>query len=134
MSVYIDTSALLAVLDADDDNHKAASRMWKRLLESNERLICSSYVLVESCALVQRRLGMKALKVFLQDITPLLEILWVDEVIHMSASEVMMASGRKSLSIVDCVSFALIRRNGIERYFAFDRHFSEQGFNSAEED
>lgn len=53
MSVFVDTSAFLAVLDADDQEHPRAKSVWERLLSDEERLICSSHVLVETFALVQ---------------------------------------------------------------------------------
>lgn len=48
MSVYVDTSAFLAVLDADDENHEAAKKVWTDLLESREAIVCNSYVLMEN--------------------------------------------------------------------------------------
>lgn len=38
------------------------------------------------------------------------------------------AVARKSLRLVDCVSFNLMRRSGIRQAFAIDEHFLEQGF------
>ncbi len=58
MSVFVDTSALLAVLDAGDAQHPPARAAWQTLLERDERLITTSYVPVETFALVQNRLGM----------------------------------------------------------------------------
>ncbi len=50
MTAYVDPSALLAVLDADDRNHPAARGAWKGLVEGDEWLITSNYVLVETFA------------------------------------------------------------------------------------
>ncbi len=47
MTVFLDTSALLAVLDADDLNHSTADVVWRKLIESDEQLVTSSFVLVE---------------------------------------------------------------------------------------
>ena len=38
MSVFIDTSAFYAVMDADDDRHAAARGEWERLLKGREAL------------------------------------------------------------------------------------------------
>src|SRR2546422_11513128 len=38
-------------------NHRAAAAVWQTLLEGGAILVTHSYVLVETCALVQNRLG-----------------------------------------------------------------------------
>jgi predicted nucleic acid-binding protein len=40
----------------------------------------------------------------------------------------VQAANRRSLSLVDCVSFVVMRQLAIRDAFAFDRHFEEQGF------
>jgi len=62
MSLFVDTSAFFAVLDGSDLHHPKARQIWKNLIESNEDLISTSYVLVETFALVQSRLGMEAVR------------------------------------------------------------------------
>jgi len=59
MSTFIDTSALFAILDAEDSNHSRADLQWQDFVASDEPLFTSSYVLVESMALIQSRLGLK---------------------------------------------------------------------------
>ena len=68
MSIFIDTSGFIAVLDMDDENHTGAAEAWQNILTSAETLVTTNYVLVETCALVQNRLGMTATKVFQEDI------------------------------------------------------------------
>ncbi|MCL6558664.1 MAG: PIN domain-containing protein [Firmicutes bacterium] len=126
--VYVDTSAFLAVLDADDRYHERAAVVWKESLDQGVRLVCSSYVMVETYALVQHRLGMEALRVFHEDVYPLLEVFWVDSSLHEAGMDAVLTAGRRCLSLVDCVSFSLMRRLGLKKAFAFDAHFSEQGF------
>ncbi|KFD42165.1 twitching motility protein PilT [Peptococcaceae bacterium SCADC1_2_3] len=128
MDVYVDTSAFLAVLDADDKNHEQAKKVWKELLTSEVSLICSSYVLVETYALVQNRLGMEATRVFHEDIYHLLQIEWVEKSLHMYGINSVLIANRRSLSLVDCVSFVIMRKMGIKKVFTFDTHFVEQGF------
>ena len=128
MSVFVDTSALYAVLDRDDEFHAAARESWIRLLSAGESLVTSNYVVVECFALVQHRLGMDAVRVFNDDILPVLSVLWMMEESHSSAAQAVLAAGRRDLSLVDCSSFLLMRQAGIRNAFAFDRHFAEQGF------
>lgn len=128
MDVYVDSSAFLAVLDADDKNHEQAKKVWKELLTSEVSLICSSYVLVETYALVQNRLGMEATRVFHEDIYHLLQIEWVEKSLHMYGINSVLIANRRSLSLVDCVSFVIMRKLGIKKVFTFDTNFVEQGF------
>jgi predicted nucleic acid-binding protein len=126
--IFIDTSAFLAILDADDDFHAEAKAAWKEIVSSGALLFTSNYVLVEAFALVQHRLGLKAIKVFHEDMVPLLSIRWTDAAIHAAATSAVLAAGRKKLSLVDCVSFEVMRYSAIKYAFTFDRHFKEQGF------
>ncbi len=128
MNVYVDTSAFFAVLDGDDSCHLAAETVWIRLIQEDTTLVCSNYVLAEASALIQRRLGPKALRVFQEDIAPILRVQWVDESTHQAAVEMLLKSKSRSLSLVGCVSFVVMRRIGLGTAFVFDRHFQTQGF------
>ncbi len=128
MSIFIDTSGFIAVLDMDDENHAGAAEAWRNILASAETLLTTNYVLVETTALVQNRLGMAALKVFQEDIVPVLRIEWVDNTSHHAAMVIMLAAMRIKLSLVDCVSFETMKLLGITTAFTLDRHFKEQGF------
>jgi predicted nucleic acid-binding protein len=125
---YVDTSAFLAILNADDKNHINAKRVWTDLILREDIFICSDYILVESLALIQHRIGLEAVRAFHEDIFPLLTIEWVDESIYQSGIASVLTASRRDLSLVDCVSFEVMRRLGIQSVFTFDKHFKEQGF------
>jgi predicted nucleic acid-binding protein len=131
VSVFVDTSALLAVLHSGDENHARASRSFRSLLESDEPLVTTSYVLVETAALLQHRFGLGAVRGFQDAVAPVLAIVWVDAELHAEGVAALLTANRRELSIVDCVSFACMRRQGLTRAFHFDRHFRDQGFASA---
>jgi predicted nucleic acid-binding protein len=128
MSVYIDTSALLAVLNQSDDFHDPATVVWNELLDSGTHLITSSFVAVELHALVQNRLGMEAVRTLTKDILPLFEMVWIDAELYQQAVTALLTANRQQLSLVDCVSFAVMHQFKIEKAFSFDSHFGEQGF------
>ena len=58
----------------------------------------------------------------------MLNIEWVDESTHWEGTMGVLAAGSKKMSLVDCVSFDVIRRLGIKFVFTFDKHFKKQGF------
>jgi len=128
MSVFVDTSALYAVLDADDERHGAAKEEWSDLIGRRVPLHTTNYVLVETAALLQNRIGMDALRTLTMDVLPVITTLWVDEGIHRSAYHALLVSDRRQLSFVDCVSFEAMRRLGLADAFCFDPHFAAQGF------
>jgi predicted nucleic acid-binding protein len=128
VTVFVDTSALIALLDGDAAEHRAAAATWRSLLQDDEPLIATTYVLVETHALVQRRLGMEAVRVLSRDFIPLLEIAWLDEEVHNAGLAALLTAARRQLSQVDCVSFEVMRRHGVTRAFTFDADFVEQGF------
>ena len=128
MTVYVDTSALFAVLDRDDSNHNRAKAIWTDLIEADTVLCCSNYVVVECCALIQRRLGAKALRVFLEDMSPVLTVEWIAQERHQAAVQILLHMRSRTVSLVDCVSFVVMRDLGMDRAFVFDKHFVREGF------
>jgi predicted nucleic acid-binding protein len=128
MIVFVDTSALYALLDRDDSNHAAAAGLWPKLLSAGSGLVTTNYVLVECFALAQTRLGLSASRAIQDALAPLLQIHWIDASVHSTAVTSLLAAGRRKLSLVDCASFAVMRAARIQTAFAFDRHFIERGF------
>lgn len=128
MRLYVNTSALYSLLDRNDHNHAVAKETWRQLLADDVRLVTSSYVLIETTALIQSRLGITALRDFSESIAALFSVQWIDSDLHNTGMAALLAADRRHLSLVDCVSFSVCRRLNIERVFAFDEHFTEQGF------
>jgi predicted nucleic acid-binding protein len=71
---------------------------------------------------------MEALRVFEQDIFPILCTVWVTKEIHSAAVSAHLMAKLRSLSLVDCVSFEVMRRTGIRKAFTFDHHFRDYGY------
>lgn len=128
MNVFLDTSALFALLDQGDDNHQRAARAWVKILENSARLITSNYILVETVALLQSRLGIEAVRAFQTEMVPAIHIEYVDADLHRLGVASLLSAGKRKLSLVDCVSFDIMRRLGLNHVFTFDAHFRGQGF------
>ncbi len=128
MSIFVDTAAFLAVLNANDRFHPLARQTWGEILSSDQFLLSSNYILIETTALLQHRFGVEAVRLFESDILPVVEITWVDKAIHKQAMSALLAANRRNLSLVDCTSFEIMRETGLDTVFTFDPHFREQGF------
>ncbi len=126
--VFVDTSALYALLVRSDDRHSDARRAFATLMANDAVLVTSSYVLVETYALLGRRIGLDAVAAFRAGFAPLLDVSWVDAATHDAALGDLLDRGTRDLSLVDMVSFAVMRGRGIDEAFAFDRHFEQEGF------
>jgi uncharacterized protein len=129
MVIFVDTSALFALINSNDEFHQQAKDQWKFLLEEKDSLFSNNYVILESISLIQRRYGMNWIHALHTEVLSLIEIAWVDESQHQAAVNVFLKSNRRELSLVDCSSFETMRRLGIEKVFTFDEYFREQGFN-----
>lgn len=130
VTIFIDTSALYAVMTVRDQHHDAARECGTELLLGDERLITSNYVLVETMALLARRVGFEAVRAFQLELAPAFDTAWVDEALHQRAVTALLTAGMRDLSLVDCVSFELMRTFEVGTAFTFDAHFAEQGFAS----
>jgi predicted nucleic acid-binding protein len=126
--VFADTSGFLALMDKDDAQHTVAVREWKSFAESQIVLWSSDYVRLESCSLIQRRLGAAALVDFHDSILSVASIISVGEDGYERAYAQWRVAQLRHLSIVDLTSFDCMHRRSIGRAFTFDRHFKEQGF------
>jgi predicted nucleic acid-binding protein len=130
--IFIDTSAIYAFLDREDLNHSAAANLLgahaTRGASGDEHLVTHSGVVIETVALLARRLGFEAVRQFQDSVIPAIEVCWVDSSLHGRAMAALLAAGRRSVSLVDWMSFELMREQGIDTALAFDEDFEAQGF------
>jgi len=119
-AIFVDTSALYAVLDADDSNHARARGVWADSLSDGTRLITSNYVMVETTALLQHRIGLDAVRVLAETVMPVLEVRYLGQDEHQTAMLAVLSANRRGLSLVDCSSFEIMRRLGLRiAYYGF---------------
>ena len=125
-AVFVDTSAIYALLDRSDTNHVAAAATLPALRDRG--LLTHSYVVVESVAILQNRLGMAAVRRLVDDLLPAFDVRFVTPELHGTAVAALLASGSPDVSLVDRVSFEFMRGAGMTDALAFDRHFEQAGF------
>jgi uncharacterized protein len=128
MKVLIDTSAFYALLDRDDENHEPAKRAWAEIMHEEYELVASNYVVVETLALLNSRIGANAARGFQEELVPVIHVECVTPDLHRLAVTALFAVSKHQLSLVDCVSFELMRALGIRTAFTFDAHFVGHGF------
>ena len=125
--IFPDTSRIDALADRRDEFHGDARTRFDWALRSRRPRVTHSYVLVESRALLQRRLGLQTALEFSRD-AGALEIEWVGARLHRQALAALSAGARTRF--VDQVSFAVMRRRGITEALTLDANFVAAGFDS----
>ncbi|HWU37400.1 MAG TPA: PIN domain-containing protein [Candidatus Acidoferrum sp.] len=125
--IFLDTTAIYALADMTDPHHALAKERLQIVLESGEEIFTHNYVLVEAMALIQGRLGLEAAVRLARD-SRAFNIEWVDEATHEEAVRRLARVGKRTVSLVDQVSFLVMRRRGTEIALAFDADFQAEGF------
>jgi uncharacterized protein len=128
MNIFADTSGLFALLVKNDYMFVRARENFNYFAENNAQLLTSSFVLVETTALLQRRIGLMPVNDFYTKILPLLEIVWVDDKWYAKGMQRLLTQNNREISLVDCISFEIMEALQIKWAFAFDKHFEENGF------
>jgi len=124
--IFLDTSAIYALASESDANHAAAKRIFDAILASGEPLLTHNYILVESFALISRRLGWQSAAAFANEARHF-AVEWIDAETH-DAAVMQWIVYKPSVSFVDQVSFLIMKRLGIGEAFAFDDDFTSAGF------
>lgn len=125
--IFLDTSAIYALADQADPRHERAKEQFQALLDMDEGILTHNYVLVEAMALIQSRLGLAAALKLAHDCRAF-DIEGVDEGTHEEAIRRLARLGKRRVSLVDQVSFLVMRRGGVWTALAFDPDFEEEGF------
>ena len=128
--IFLDTSAVFALADVRDEHHTGAVAALESLTSAGNTLLTHNYVLVESAALLQSRIGLDSALAFLSD-TEYFTVHWVTTTDHTEAIGLLAERNRRGLSLVDCMSFVVMRKYGVGTALAYDSDFQAEGFETA---
>jgi len=124
--VLIDTSAFYAIIAVSDEFHSKARELYERLIDRDNELYTTSYVLVETAALVHHRLGFQPLKTLMESIERTVRTYWVSSDLHKEAWKMMVARDGARLTFVDCSTIVTAKKLNAS-VFAFDEDFELEG-------
>jgi predicted nucleic acid-binding protein len=120
-AVLWDSSAILALLDANDADHERAVEVAGQIASDRRPSFITNYIEAEAHALVLRKLGrMLAREWLLTGGLPVIRALPKEED---RAREIVARHSDKDWSLCDAISFAVLDARGIARAFTFDHHF-----------
>ncbi len=130
-TLFVDTSAFLALYIKNDDFHQHAIEALTQLKVISYLLITSNFILDETYTFIRARKGKKEALDFGQvlvnnsDIIKIVRITVNDE---KKAFDYFQTLDGRGISFTDCTSFALMKRIGIKTAFTFDDDFKRAGF------
>lgn len=127
-TVFVDTSGFYGALNPDDPCHRKARTWFLAAEQADWRLLTSNYVVQETWALIQARLGWDAVEAWQRALLARCEIVWVDAELHQLGAARCRQAGERRLSLTDCVSFELMHRERIREFIGDDQHFLAEGF------
>lgn len=128
--VFFDTSFIIALETADDQNHESALKHWQNIITTLPTLVTTSYILGEVVTFFNNRnRHAKAVEIGSRLISsPSIQLIHVDEALFNEAWEYFTKHEDKSYSLTDCISFIILKRLRIQTSLTFDKHFVQAGF------
>ena len=130
MKLLADTSALLALVLADDAHHPEASKFLRQNRSPNIRFVMTDLILVETVTRLRARTDAARAAAFAADAleSRRYDLIFVDAGLLRGALDQMRRFADKRLSLTDCVSFETLERLELGGAFTFDRDFRDCGF------
>ena len=128
MSLFLDTSGFYALLVETEADHRSVKRAFGQAAEAGERLLTTNYVVIETAALLQHRIGLAPVRDLDAKIFPLVELVVVDAGLHRKGLERLFRIDRRRVSLVDAVSFEAMEAEGFTDVLGLDSDFATEGF------
>lgn len=128
-SVFVDTSAFVALRNASEAEHGRARQALGQLIAEGAALFTSNYVFAETYTALLVRVGRGEAIEWGRRFRAgaAIELVRLERDVEEQAWEILERHGDKRWSYVDATSFALIERDGGDEAFAFDAHFAQRG-------
>lgn len=128
-TVFVDTWALLALINRDDARHAEAVALGRRLSDEGRPLLTTAWVFTEFLGAAARA-PLRALAV--ESIrrasnSPRMEVVPAGQEDWRRGFDLYEARTDKSWSLVDCLSILVCQARNITDVFTADRHFEQAG-------
>lgn len=119
---FVDSSAIVAMVDANDSSHGAAVSAYVELLQQGYKLFTTNHVIAETVDLLGAGVGPDIARRWLRDHRlPIYHADEQDE--HRAKALVINSRSPRGLSYVDAISLVVMERFGVADAFAVDPHF-----------
>jgi predicted nucleic acid-binding protein len=125
--VFADTSYYVALLGPRDRWHPRAVELSNNLLG---RVVVTEYVLVEVAGMLCRGEDREAYLTLLRDLDSdtLTQIVPASKALFRQGVALFASRADKEWSLVDCISFVVMKQRRLTDALTADRHFQQAGF------
>jgi hypothetical protein len=131
--VFWDTAAFVALGNARDDLHQAATKVSQELAQAQAHVLTTDAVLIE----VANTFSKVALRPIAWQLIEAMQasvalkaatIVHIDTDLWQRGWQLYRARSDKNWGLTDCISFIVMEDYGIRRAFTYDQHFEQAGF------
>lgn len=130
--IFADTSGWASFFVDTEPYHAKAFMLMEQGQQKTRRVVTTNYVLSELLPLltirfrIRRARALKVIEVIRS--VPWVEIVHVDEALDAAAWQLLENRLDKAWSLVDAVSFIVMKNRGITEALTTDHHFEQSGF------
>jgi predicted nucleic acid-binding protein len=125
--IFADTSYFVAMCGPSDGYHKRAMELNAALIA---RIITTEYVIVETGGLLLRPEDRPAFVNLVRDLEsdPAVQIVHASQALFRSGFDLFARRPDKEWSLVDCLSFVVMKQHRLKDALTTDKHFVQAGF------
>ena len=127
MTVFLDSSFLIALFHTNDYFHQKAIEIIKKLNSLQTEYATSNIVLAETVNYLFRRLGKSSAKRFLKGFgeSQIGEVFASKEMFSQGYKLLFRQKSKKGLNLFDCLHLATMKTLGIKTILTFDEEFKK---------
>ena len=128
--LFVDTSAWYPLADPRHPDHNSLAQELAGSVRSGIRIVTTNLVVAETHALLLRRVGREGALRFLGEVLrdPLLVENSTPEIERRAVKDWLAPFSDQDFSLVDAVSFVVMKDRGITEALTLDHHFATAGF------
>jgi len=129
--IFVDTGGWIALLYRHDQFHDQAKSIYKQF--ARVRKVTTEAVLIETCNFLSK-LPLRPLAVTFKELVAqaealrVLRIVPVDRTLLLKGWELFAQRPDKEWSLTDCISFVVMKEQGLYLAFTTDHNFEQAGF------
>ena len=131
-SLFVDTSGWASLFVNTQPYYPQAEQYFRLAVQQQKIIYTTNYVITELVALLNSPLRVDRSRIFeivdaIKTVT-YVEVIHIDDVTDALAWKLCKSRVDKAWSLVDCISFIVMKHKGCQEALTTDRHFEQAGF------